>query len=194
MSLQPTITSSVQGIPVFIETISMTPGGHILDTTGLLAGAVVPAGTPVALDDISRIAKVCKTVATYADVAATDKVIRVNKGHLFQVGDNISAAVGGIASVITAIDSSNDSYDIITVDTVLGVLTVGAVLFESTDKGATDGKIKNLPNGLLYNDAKVADGEDVVSVLRGTVYARRIPPLTDDMQASLKGFLFNGSY
>lgn len=76
-----------------------------------------------------------------ADEAA--KAYKVNKSHLFAIGDCVT--VGGdlksIACKITAIDKSNPAHDVITVDSTIGAAVIGNVLVgtkEKADAGATE--------------------------------------------------------
>ncbi len=95
-----------------------------------------------------------------------------------KVGDNLaSGATGGKAYPITAIDKTNAGYDIITVGTSIGAVAIGDTLYNSTATGATASALP-ASNGLLYEETQVfATGlqNSVGIVIRGTVYARRVP-------------------
>ncbi|WP_430827288.1 hypothetical protein [Chryseobacterium indologenes] len=49
------------------------------------------------------------------------------------------------------------------------------------------------PKGLLYEDVVIDDNTSVDIVLRGTVYARRIPALTDALKAKMPQIIFSQS-
>jgi len=47
-------------IPVFQKVLELARGGFTLDATGLTAGDIIPAGTPIAFDEATRKAKPAK--------------------------------------------------------------------------------------------------------------------------------------
>ena len=80
------------------------------------------------------------------------------------------------AEKVTAIDSSNEGYDVLTVDAATGI-TEGTILIEAT----TDKKVKVQPNALLpYDvcvdeDAFAADGDGAWSCERPVLENRLAP-------------------
>lgn len=181
-------TLTVGSAPVFQGTgkdRQIAQGGFSLDTTGLIldapgAESVIPAGSPIAFDESTRVAKLLKTAKVYENATNTATAIKVYKGHQLKAGDYVGAVVGGKAYDIT-IDTSNADYDVVTVSTTLGVALTAdtSYLFQSSATGATAAALKVSPTGLLWSDAKVAVGESVSVVIRGTVYARRVPYFAD---------------
>ena len=194
MGLNPIKTQTAGGIPVFAQIFEVAQGGFTLDVTGLTTDDVINAGTPFAADDVTRVAKLSKTAVVYETSGATDVAYKVNKGHKLAVGEYLAGTVGGKAYAITAIDTTNAAYDLVTVGTTLTTLTLGDVLFVSSATGATSAAVKNAPTGLLKNAVKVGAAEGVSLVTRGTVYERRIPGLLTSMKTALPGINFNKSY
>lgn len=159
----------------------LAQGGFALVTTGFLNYDVIPRGTPLVFDEAARTATVVRTAVLFADAANNAVTYQIKKSlgaqQLLKVGDNLAAILGGAAYPITAIDTSNSDRDIVTVGTTLGVaLTAGNTLFNSTATGASAAAIGTI-NGLLYEETLVElDYKQAVSaVIRGTVYARRVP-------------------
>lgn len=195
-------TFSTGDIPVFQGTgkdIQLAQGGFKLDTTGLVAGAIIKAGTPMIYNESTRIAKALTTGIVVEDAAADATTYKVAKGSRFKVGDNFAAsAAGGKAYAITTIDTSNDNYDVITVGTTIGAVANNTMVYASSATGATASSFGGV-NGLLYRDQVVADGESCSVVIRATVYARRVP-YSAGLEAALAAaapktqFIYSQSY
>ncbi|RQO79140.1 hypothetical protein DBR40_05315 [Pedobacter sp. KBW01] len=183
-------------IPVFQgygKDISLAQGGFGLDITGLRIGAIIPAGTPMICDESTRLAKPFVTAKLTAAATNTDVAYKVTKNSLFAIGDNFSAVKGAKAYPITAIDTSNAGYDLVTVGTTLGaVLAEGTLVFESTATGATASALPGL-GGVLYSDSIIEAGESVSVAIKATVYARRVP-YTADIAAALPRIIYSQSY
>jgi len=181
-----------------MQAYELATGGFTLDTTNLVAGAEVPAGSVMCYDEEERKAKVLKVAELYADAtdAATD--YKVKKGHILKVGDDIGVVIGGKAYAITAIDTTNADYDTVTVATTLGVaLTAanGVVLFESSANGAAACAYgSGEPNGLLFSDTIAEENTSCAVAIRATVYARRIPALAAGVKALLPNIIFSQSH
>jgi len=160
--------------PVFQLVHEVAQGGFTLDKTGHTLGSVLKSGSLVSYDEATRIARVMRGGTVVEDAADGATAYKVEKGS-FIVGDKAANLVGGKSYAITAIDTTNANYDTITVSTSLGALTTGAPLFESAASGASAGAFVATPKGLLYDHTLVEDNTFISVVLRGTVYARRIP-------------------
>lgn len=170
-------TYGTGSIPVFQgigKDIQIAQGGFLLDTTGLTAGVIIPAGTPLVFDETNRTAVVMTTAVIQANAASNATTYRVNKGSRLKVGDNFALTAGAAAYPITTIDTTNADYDAITLGTTVGAATAGQFVFASTATGASAAAFPAI-NGLLYNETVVDSGTSVSAVIRGTVYARRVP-------------------
>ena len=193
-----TRTPTKSGIPVYQGTakdIQLLQGGCLLNTTGLTAGSIIPAGTPVVYDEVTRVASILHNARAQANAGASAVNYPVEKGHSLVVGDNLAAgAVGGKAYPITAIDTSNASFDTITVGTTIGAVTAGDLLFASTATGATASALPAI-NGLTYDEIIVSSNISLSVVIRGTVYARRVPwSAAIEALSGLKQFIYSKSY
>ena len=193
-----TRTPTKSGIPVYQGTakdIQLLQGGCLLNTTGLTAGNIIPAGTPVVYDEVTRVVSILHNARAQANAGASAVNYPVEKGHSLAVGDYLaSGAVGGKAFAITAIDTSNASFDTITVGTTIGAVTAGDLLFASTETGATASALPAI-NGLTYDEVIVSSNISLSVVIRGTVYARRVPwSAAIEALSGLKQFIYSKSY
>lgn len=177
MAMQVTRTTGTNSIPVFQGTdkdIQLAQGGFLLTDPVLTAGTVIPAGQPVVFSETARTASVFRTGVLYEDAASNATAYKLKKGHLLKVGDYLATgAAGGKAYAITAIDTSNDSYDSATVGTTIGAATAGDLMYNSTATGATASAYPSI-NGLLYSEVVTGAGNSISVVIAGTVYARRV--------------------
>ena len=157
------------------------------------SGNVLPAFTPVKVDEVAR-----TIVPMYAfSVKAVDsntKTITVNKDvegtrakvgmKLMALGNSLATAAQTVAT-ISAIDSSASDVDVLTVDNVVG--SAGAIIVEA----GSDSKIKVIPNGLtpydtcVDEDAYALDG-DAVWGADAPILERRIVPIPDLVKKALK--------
>jgi hypothetical protein len=178
MALAITRTLGTSGIPVWQgigKDIQLAQGGFALDLTGLTPGALLPAGSLVVFDEAARTATVTPTATLQAAATGSPTTYRVNKGSGIKVGTNIAQpGAGGAAYPVTAIDTTNSAYDLLTVGTTIGNAAVGAPIYGSTATGASASAYA-AANGLLYDDTIANAGESVSVVIRGTIYARRMP-------------------
>lgn len=194
-----TRTLGTGGIPVWQGTnkdIQLVQGGVTLVTTGLVPGTVIPAGTPVVfVEGTTRTGTVLHSGFLYENAASNAVNYKVRKNHTFVVGDYLaSGATGGKAYAITAIDRTNADYDTLTVGTTIGAVDAGASLYASTATGATASALPAC-NGLLYDDAVVAEKTGISVAIRGTIYARRvIYNASIEALAGLKGIIYSQSY
>lgn len=187
-------------IPVFRPDLETATGGFKLDVTGLVPGSIVAAGAALSFDEITRLAKVIKSAVVNANAGASATNITVKKNSGLKVGDIVGKNQAGKASTITAIDSTNALFDTITIDAALGALTAGDVLFQSSTASTTNGSAVIYPfdkeHGGLNKNSVIVDITDDVhvdAVIKGTVYRRRIPGISDAMVAALPTIIFSNS-
>lgn len=188
-------------IPVWQGTnkdIQLAQGGFALDVTGLVPGDVLKPGTPLVYNEATRQATVLHVGTITAVAGGTATSYQIAKGSTFKVGDNFATgATGGKAYPITAIDKSNSDYDTVTVGTSIGAAAVGDLVYASTATGATASALPAI-NGLLYEETEVFPAglrNSVSAVIRGTVYARRIPySAAIASLTGLKFIIFSQSY
>lgn len=176
-------------------------GGFSVDTDLMPANPnALPAGTPVYADEQARTIVPLYTF-TVEEVDSENTAIKVTKFEtgsvakvgmkLIVVGSDLTTAATNMATV-SAVDSSNADYDILTVDAVTGI-SEGDVLAEA----GSDKKVKVTPNGLTYcdnvldTDAYAMDIDYVWNCMEKPVLERRMPPLTASLKAAL---LANGCF
>ncbi len=181
--------------PIFQGTnkdIQLDQGGFGLDITDLVVGSILPKGTPMIVNEQTRLAKPLLLAALYENAASNAVNYKVKKGHTLIVGKNFAAAPGGAAYAITAIDTTNAAFDTITVGTTLGVaLSANDFVFGSSATGASAASFGGV-NRLLYDDVKVESGKTVSTVIRATVYARRVP-FSAGLEAALPRIIYSQS-
>lgn len=187
------LLSYSSGVPVFDpKSVVNLPGGFQMIVTGLLPGTIIPAGSAFIVDEIARTATLLKSVLVFANATNTATAIHVTKGTQFAVGDFIGKASGVKSIDITAIDTTQPTYDIITVSATLGyALTAGDTLVQATSASATAAIA--VPKGLAYNDTFVVANATITIAVGGVFYLRRIPPLAVETQVALKNIIFTGS-
>lgn len=175
MPIGVTKTTVTPGVEIFQKILEVAPGGFTLDNSVLTAGADVKAGTILGYNETTRKANVVKQAVLQANASDSATAYRVLKGHHFQVGEPIAAAVSGAAYDIESIVTTESAYDTINIGTTLGVaLTAGDVIFEAAAETADAAALKVTPKGVLKNDVIVADNEPVTVVTRGSVFLKRI--------------------
>lgn len=114
------------------------PGGFKPKNT-IPVGNKVRRGTLLEVNFEELSAAVIK-VATVLS-GGTTKAPRIGKGHHFAVGDVVAKVGDGTKSpTITAIDTSNSDYDIITLTAAITGLAENDVIIESTEYQAASGE------------------------------------------------------
>ncbi len=194
MGLGQSRTTYGTGIPVFQHKILETAqsGGRLV-TSGLVLGAFILAGTPVALDESNHTATIVKTAKLQAAAGSSATTIRVEKGHHFAVGDHIAKTIGGTAVDISGIDATNPAYDELTLSATLGTMAAGTGIFQAAAAGS-NAVFAVKPTGLLYDDVKVSENQTLSVVIRGTALARRIPLYNAGLEAALPNIIFSQSH
>lgn len=159
-------------------------GGGVLDVTELDAtknGGYLLKGAPLYLDYATKMAHVVKGATVIA--GGTTTAPRVNKNHLFKVGD--FGYVSGDAVTVSSIDTSNAAYDVITFSAANTGAAAGAVITHATAAGATP-TVKYTANCLLGNTTKMIAGETVTCIIciDQWVPKARIPHAISDLTVS----------
>lgn len=189
--------TEVEGdIPVYQQVHEVSQSGYTLDTTGLIAGTVIPAGTVYIPDDATRLAKPVKSATLVAIAAANAVAYQVAKGHQIAIGDYIGLILKGKAYAVTAIDKTTSPlYDTITVGTTLNTaeIPVGSVVYQSATTGTTNSSLSGVPKGTSLESTLVEANSTLTLALRATIYARRIPGVPADVQALLPLIIFSQS-
>lgn len=182
-------------------------GGFMCDPTLMPAYPnVMAAGTLVYADEQARTIVPLYTFKVKS-VDSTNSKITIEKFEtgtiakvgmkLIAVGDDLTQSATNVYTV-SAIDSSADDVDVLTVDAVTGV-TEGAVLAEcvttTTGEGqdaVTTNLVKVIPNGLTFcdnvldPDAYAIDIDYIWNCMEKPVLERRMPPLTASLKKALR--------
>lgn len=132
---------------------------------------------------------VVKTALITEAVEEAANTFKVAKNHLFAVGDfvTIGGDLQGAADKITAIDKSNVSYDIITLEATIGSATVNQVLVgvkAKADAGSAEATVET--SEVVITMAKVdltVANQSCGLMVRGTIEERNMPfPLDADLK------------
>lgn len=196
MAIGPTRTYTNDGIPIWQNTPDLMQGGFKLVATGLTSGEVLQAGTPVYTSGTARTATVLKTAKAQASATNSATDYKLVKGHHFAVGDYLALTVGSKAYAITAIDTTNADYDLVSVGTTLGAtVAAGDVFFKSSATGASAAALDVSPNGLLYAPVKVETNANCAIAWAGMIYARRVTHgIPSAVRTLLTNIFFSESY
>lgn len=165
-------------------------GGFSLATSVLNSGlTVLEKGAPIAVDYTARTAKLVKTAKVITGGDATHT--RISKKSAFKVGDVFSGTVGAIAVAITAIDTSNAAYDILTHLTVTTAIAADTIIFEATEAGATSTYLLTA-NALLNDNTKIVGTPTVTAVISAweVLEANLTYPLSAAIKTALSKFQF----
>ena len=166
-------------------------GPYKLDTTNLAVGTILPSFIPVDADLKNKFAPTVRNIRV-AEAYASGTSIKIAKTPLAYVGMFIGN--GSKGAKVTAIDKSNEKYDVLTIEAAFGEnVAKDAVLFEAA---AVDGtKQKYVANSALYERTKVDDGIVLVALLRTAAEiepSKLAIPFSENDKANLKGwFEFN---
>lgn len=134
----------------------------------LAKGTVVHRATPLFVDFDNLEAAIVKVVKVVA--GGTTSKPRVAKGHYFAVNDVVMKVGKTDASpTISAIDTSNADYDILTLSAAITGLAADDVLAEATAYVAPEGSgeatpaaLKYIPNAVVAADLEVKDKLDTL--------------------------------
>ena len=166
-------------------------GPYKLDTTNLAVGTILPSFIPVYADLKNKFAHTVRNIRV-AEAYASGTSIKIAKTPLAYVGMFIGN--GSKGAKVTAIDKSNEKYDVLTIEAAFGEnVAKDAVLFEAA---AVDGtKQKYVANSALYERTKVDDVIVLVALLRTAAEiepSKLAIPFSENDKANLKGwFEFN---
>lgn len=176
--------------------VSLLVGGFLFDKSELPTdGNVLPAGTPIYADEESRTIMIHYAFkVTGAGTSTGFKVVKGFEGTRVKVGMFLMVAPTtesgtGQSYKVTAVDSSNEEYDVVTTSATATAVTDGAVLVEASSLSAT-ASIKCLPNALTDRDKRLDSNAtqingDAVWACDRPILERRIPPIADCIKAHL---------
>ena len=168
---------------VFEGNLSIDTGGYNWDLNDLpTPGNVLPAGTPVFVDEEKRTIKPLYgfKVVEKVTASATVKVEKIFAGTRAKVGMTFGD------KKVQAIDSSNEKFDVLTLDAAV-TLEKDAVVFGTVDGNNITTKVNGLtPYDICLDpNAASANGDVVWAMLDKAILVRRMPPITDEVKKAL---------
>lgn len=164
------------------ETVYRYSGGFNLVTTSLKNVKAIPPLTPLVLDFKARTATPVINVELAEDFTSGTEM-KIKKGSLAYAGMYIGDGTNG--ATVSAIDTSNEDYDTLTIDAFEGTPKKGEVLFEASAAAGTDAKAT--ANALNYAWTKVEEGATVTAIGRAFEIrpSRLIAPISEEDKKSL---------
>jgi hypothetical protein len=194
-------TSETQIGVVIRKVMEDIPGGVNLMGSSLQTGTTEIAAGSLVGEDPSNPGKfyLVKTAKLQANATNTATTYRVLKAHQLKVGDFITTkdVVNCKAYAITAIDTTNASYDTLTVGTTLGVAMTaanGVVFIEAAAEDTSGGLsvLKYTPSAITLNAIEISTTVNawVSAGLRVSVKESILPYYVNDDLKSRLGLNF----
>ena len=169
----------------------VSSGRYKVDLTRLpdMANGIIPAGTPIKLDDTLRTVDIHYAFEVIGS-GSTANTLRVKKGFegsrlkdgMILMVTPSGATATGTGAVISKLDRTNADYDEFTCAALTGA-TSGDTLVEASTTGAT-ATIKVLPNAFTFYDV-VKDPnatylwiDGLFNLNDGVLLTNRIPPIS----------------
>ena len=107
--------------------------GGVSVNTAELGGNYLKEGSVLSapIDGISHVVKVAEVVA---EVQASEKTVKVKKGHNFNVNDFVLIDENAVAAKITKIDdTTSKEFDTLTISEALGAIALGGAIAEAKE-------------------------------------------------------------
>lgn len=151
----------------------MLPGGF-KPLQDFPVGTLLKRGTLVHVDTDTLSAAIVK-VAKVVD-GGTTKAPRVQKGNNYTVGDTIMKLGTTSTATISAIDTTNEGYDTLTLSAAITGLAGGDFLQEADTSGSTPAA-KYEPNAVLGEDKQFIKGDiPALDVAWGALVLKNVIP------------------
>lgn len=138
------------------QTIYRMIGGFNWNIEGLPAGYQIPFLAPIKVSHNPQVAVLVKNVKVVEAAAVGATSIKIQKGSLIEKGMKLSDGekVISVGSGANAIDTTDKSFDLVTVSALEAAIELNQVLTEATS--ASDATPKNVANKLNYERDKLA--------------------------------------
>lgn len=163
--------------PIYIEQVfAEKPGG------GVVANPAFDVPPTTAVGKSGDQFKVIKAYKLCADVAAADTKIKIAKGSGVAVGDVIATGKKGVAC--TAIDTSADGYDEVTV-TLGVVVTEGTTLYQAKAASADAAAPLLTPEYVVGNWVHANKGDQLVRLINGANLRKETANIAPEVAALL---------
>jgi len=167
------------------------PNGVTVKSAELVSGSILKEGTAIGKGS-DGLYHVVKTAEAVEAVAASGTSIKIAKGSHFKVGDFVMIAVNGKAYAITAIDTTEATYDTVTIGTAIGAIAKGGVIMlADAEHASTGAAFKYTPKALTGDsyDVEALSNHLVSAVTIGQFKESVIPPINDAILGALKGIV-----
>ena len=167
------------------------PNGVTVKSAELVSGSKLMEGTAIGKGS-DGLYHVEKTALVVENVAASGTSVKIAKGSHFKVGDFVMSAVNGKAYAITAIDTTNATYDTVTIGTAIGAIAKAAIIMLADGEHASSGAaFKFAPKALTGDsyDVEALSNHLVSAVTIGQFKESVIPPINDAILGALKGIV-----
>lgn len=167
------------------------PNGVTVKSAELVSGSILKEGTAIGKGS-DGLYHVVKTALVVEAVAASGTSVKIAKGSHFKVGDFVMSAVNGKAYAITAIDTTNATYDTVTIGTAIGAIAKNAIIMLADGEHASSGAaFKFAPKALIGDsyDVEALSNHLVSAVTIGQFKESVIPPINDAILGALKGIV-----
>ena len=128
---------------VVVHKLADIRGGVSVDTKEL-GGDYLLEGTPLSAPE-NGVCHAVKIARVMGDVQASDKAVKIAKGHNFRVGDVVMVDEANVATKITKIEAATKEYDTITIKEALGELKQGSFLVEAKEESTNESALKYKP-------------------------------------------------
>ena len=167
------------------------PNGVTVKSAELVSGSILKEGTAIGkgADGLYHVEKTALVVET---VASSGTSVKIAKGSHFKVGDFVMSDVNGKAYAITAIDTTNATYDTVTIGTAIGAIKKDAIIMLADGEHASSGAaFKFAPKALTGDsyDVEELSNHLVSAVTIGQFKKSVIPPINDAILGALKGIV-----
>ncbi len=160
------------------------------DTLSAYKDKYLPTLCPIVIDTKTHTFEVISNIKVIEEAASGATSVKVAKNSLVAAGE-IYAASSSKGLKVTAIDSSNDEYDLLTVEALSSKFDAG-VLYKAILSGSTY-KAVGSANALLYTRTKMEEGCSITAL--GQAYEIKedelyVPVSTADKASLTSRFLF----
>lgn len=145
---------------IVVHKVADIRGGVSVDTKEL-GGDVLLEGTPLSAP-VNGVCHAVKIARVVGDVGATEKSIKIAKGHNLRVDDAVMVDEAKVATKISKIDTEAKDYDTITIKAAVGELKKGAILVEAKEESASASVLKYQPVAIAGHNVVIEPKSNLI--------------------------------
>ena len=145
---------------VVVHKVADIRGGVSVDTKEL-GGNILLEGTPLSAP-VNGVCHAVKIARVVGDVGATEKSVKIAKGHNFRIDDVVMIDEAKVATKISKIDTEAKEYDTITIKAAVGELKKGAILVEAKEESANASALKYQPVAIAGQNVTIEPKSNLV--------------------------------